>query len=59
VYNINWRNPKLHAPDRVKVWVSCEEHRTFFLDYFLNRGFPVSVTPFGVEVTAVEAGALS
>ncbi|CAN5196297.1 hypothetical protein BH11ACT2_BH11ACT2_00190 [soil metagenome] len=53
VWNVNWRNPKLHTVDRVKVWVSCEQHRGFFVDYFENRGFPVSITPFGVAVEAV------
>lgn len=55
-YNVNWRNPKLHSPDRVKVWLTCSEHRQFFLDYFENRGFPVSTSPFGVAVANVEAG---
>ena len=52
VWNINWRNPALHTPDRVKVWVSCDEHRQFFDEYLGNRGFPVSVTDFGVAVEA-------
>ena len=54
--NVNWRNPRLHSPERVKVWLACDEHRVFFLDYFENRGFPVSITPLGVAVESVEAG---
>lgn len=56
VWNVNWRNPRLHTPDRVKVWLACDDHRSFFLDYFDNRGFPVSVSPLGVAVSTVEAG---
>ena len=52
-WNVNWRNPKLHTADRVKVWVACDEHREFFLEYFGNRGFPVSVSEFGVAVESV------
>ncbi len=22
-----WNNPKLHAPERRKTWLACEEHR--------------------------------
>lgn len=58
-WNVNWRNPKLHTAERVKVWQSCDEHRQYFVEYFENRGFPVSVTPFGVAVSTVEAGATS
>ncbi|MEP7053769.1 MAG: hypothetical protein ABI912_00795 [Actinomycetota bacterium] len=26
VYAVVWNNPKLHTPDREKVWLACEEH---------------------------------
>jgi len=55
-WNINWRNPKIHTVDRVKVWLSCDEHRGYFHDYLDSRGLPVSVTPLGVAVATVEAG---
>lgn len=46
-WNVNWRNPKLHSPDRVKVWLACQEHREFLETYLSSRGFPVLVTPLG------------
>jgi hypothetical protein len=55
VWNVNWRNPTIHSADRVKVWLSCDEHRDFFDGYFESRGFPVVVTPLGVTVEKVEA----
>jgi len=58
-WNINWRNPALHGAERVKVWLSCDAHRAFFLGYFQSRDFPVSVTGFGVAVTTVESGPTS
>jgi hypothetical protein len=53
LFNVNWRNPRLHDESRVKVWLACEEHRSFFIQYFENRGFPVSVSPLGVTVERV------
>lgn len=42
-WNVNWRNPRIHPEDRVKVWLACHEHREFLRDYLESRGFPVSV----------------
>jgi len=36
---IHWRNPKIHTPDRVKVWLSCESHKQYFVDYLSMREF--------------------
>jgi hypothetical protein len=52
-WNVNWRNPRIHSEDRVKVWLACDEHRDFLRDYLDTRGFPVSVTPVGVTVERV------
>ncbi|MFD9334735.1 hypothetical protein ACFWBF_10065 [Streptomyces sp. NPDC060028] len=27
VWVLAWNNPKLHAPERLKTWLACEEHR--------------------------------
>jgi hypothetical protein len=54
---VNWRNPKIHTADRVKVWLSCDEHVDYLREFLLARNFPVLVAPFGVEVTAVPSGA--
>jgi len=50
---VNWRNPRIHTPDRVKVWLACEEHRDYLYDYVDARGFPVTITPAGVVVESV------
>jgi len=44
-WRIEWRNPRIHAEDRRKVWVACDEHRGFLRDYLAAREFPVSVAP--------------
>lgn len=44
-WRVNWRNPRIHASDRVKVWLACDDHRATLADYLATRGFPVVVTP--------------
>lgn len=38
-WQILWNNPRLHAPDRRKVWLACSEHRSWLEDYLHLRGF--------------------
>lgn len=45
VWKVEWRNPRIHAADRRKVWVACDEHRDFLRDYLAARDFPVQVLP--------------
>jgi len=52
-WNVNWRNPRIHPADRVKIWLACDEHSEYLRDYLDTRGFPVVVTPLGVEVERV------
>ncbi|RFA21371.1 hypothetical protein B7R25_07650 [Subtercola boreus] len=44
VWSIGWRNPKIHAADRVKVWVACDEHVDFLREFLAARDFPLTVT---------------
>jgi hypothetical protein len=56
-WNVNWRNPRIHTPDRVKVWLACDEHGEYLRDYLATRGFPVQLTPVGVALDRVPDGA--
>lgn len=38
-----WRNPRIHAADREKIWLACDEHVAFLHDYLAARDFPVTV----------------
>lgn len=38
-YVLIWNNPKVHAPEREKTWVACEEHRQSLADFLDLRGF--------------------
>ena len=49
-YELVWNNPKLHTPDRRKIWLACGEHReqlSHFLDLrgFLREVVPIAGTP--------------
>jgi hypothetical protein len=40
-----WNNPKLHTPQRRKVWLTCPEHREYFRGYLSSRGLLKSEVP--------------
>lgn len=40
---VDWRNPRIHAADRVKTWLACDEHVEYLRGYLATRDFPVSV----------------
>lgn len=46
-WRIEWRNPRIHAPDRTKTWVACDEHRDYLQGFLAARDFPVAVSPLG------------
>jgi len=52
-WRINWRNPRIHTVERVKVWLACEEHRDHLTGYLASRGFPVLVTPADIAAESV------
>lgn len=44
-WQIRWRNPKIHTEDRVKIWLACDEHKRYLVDFLGARSFPLSVVP--------------
>ena len=38
-----WRNPRLHTPERRKVWLACDTHRDQLRDFVQLRGFLLEV----------------
>ena len=50
VWALLWNNPKLHTPERRKVWLACDEHRPSLSDFLGARRFLI-------EVVAHEPGA--
>ena len=46
VYELRWNNPRIHPPERRKVWLACEEHRDGLGDFLRVRGFLREVAPW-------------
>lgn len=56
-FTVNWRNPRIHSLDRVKVWWACDEHANYLRDYLAARDFPVVVARLGTPVDSVPSPA--
>ena len=48
-----WRNPRLHAEGRRKVWLACPDHRDHLRDFVQLRGFLIEVVGVG-ELTEAD-----
>ena len=40
---VEWRNPRIHSPERRKQWAACDEHVGYLREFLAARDFPVSV----------------
>ncbi|WP_372593227.1 hypothetical protein [Actinotalea sp.] len=36
---VRWNNPRLHTPERRKVWLACTDHRPHLEEHLRVRGF--------------------
>lgn len=45
VWALVWNNPRLHAPDRRKVWLACDDHREHLTTFLAARSFLIEVIP--------------
>jgi hypothetical protein len=67
-WQLLWNNPKIHTPERRKIWLACGEHRSWLEDYLQTRGLwketlalpfehaPGTPTPFAPAPVTPEAG---
>lgn len=44
-WRIQWRNPTIHAEDRRKTWLACEDHLDYLRAFLAARDFPIEVVP--------------
>ncbi|GAA1869148.1 hypothetical protein [Myceligenerans crystallogenes] len=44
-WGLLWNNPKLHTPQRRKVWLACDEHREHLEQFLGARGFHKRTVP--------------
>lgn len=54
VWALRWNNPKIHTPERRKVWLACADHREHLSAFLGRRGFLREVIP--VEELTEEDG---
>ena len=40
-----WNNPKIHTPERRKVWLACQDHLEPLRSFLGSRGFVKDVVP--------------
>lgn len=40
-----WNNPKIHAPERRKTWLACNEHLQWLEDYLKSRSLWKETAP--------------
>jgi hypothetical protein len=38
-HQVLWNNPKIHTPDRRKIWLACDEHEANLRGFLDARGF--------------------
>lgn len=38
-YALAWNNPRLHDPERRKIWLACAAHRESLAGFLSARGF--------------------
>ncbi|MHA7262323.1 hypothetical protein ACX80W_03855 [Arthrobacter sp. TMN-37] len=50
-WQLLWNNPKIHTPERRKVWVACSTHVDWLQDYLQVRGLwkETTVLPGGAS----------
>jgi hypothetical protein len=46
IWALRWNNPKIHTPDRRKIWLACDEHREHLSQFLGRRDFLREVVPF-------------
>lgn len=42
---LQWRNPRIHGGERLKVWTACEDHLARLQRFLADRQLPVAVVP--------------
>lgn len=48
-WQLLWNNPKIHTPERRKIWLACGEHRAWLEDYLQTRGLWKETVTLGAE----------
>ncbi len=38
-WELRWNNPKIHQPERRKIWLACDDHQESLSSFLSMRGF--------------------
>ena len=44
-----WNNPKIHTPERRKIWLACTEHTAWLEDYLQGRSLWKETVPLAAQ----------
>ena len=55
-WQLLWNNPKLHTPERRKIWLACDAHRGSLSQFLQARQFLKDVVPHELGKPTVEDG---
>lgn len=55
-WQLLWNNPKIHTPERRKIWVACEDHVSWLQDYLQARGLWKQTLPLDTYSGSAETG---
>ncbi|SFB28413.1 hypothetical protein [Cellulomonas marina] len=44
-WGVRWNNPRLHTPERRKVWLACDDHRGSLEEFLRARAFHRDTLP--------------
>lgn len=50
-----WNNPKIHTPERRKIWIACDDHADWLENYLSERLLFKQRLPLSAPVTNHEA----
>lgn len=48
-----WNNPKIHTPERRKIWLACDDHQDSLTSFLDARGFMRDTTSIAVRHTGL------
>ncbi|MEW9872998.1 hypothetical protein [Arthrobacter sp. HS15c] len=54
-WQLLWNNPKIHTPERRKIWLACGDHRDWLEDYLQTRGLWKETVPLEAGSGAASA----
>lgn len=53
-WQLLWNNPRIHTPERRKIWLACAEHREWLEEYLQTRDLWKQTVPFRADDTTVD-----